>query len=115
MENNALKTFLIILGVIVLGVILAYVLPKLGVSGRGVDSYGVYTLALAANGVQTNVGTVNLPVGTYLGGNPYIFILMTQDLTLLTEEDGWHYFPVGTKIDCQHDTGEPDPCDPYAE
>lgn len=69
-----------------------------------------YVLSEEAQGVVTSTGVRDLPEGTKIGGSPTNYILLTEEVTLQTTS-GPETFSSGTRIDCDVDPGEPDPCD----
>ncbi len=60
--------------------------------------------------VATSIGYVDLPDGTFVGGGPSDFITLTKKRVLTTTR-GDVKFARGTKVNCEHEPGEPDPCD----
>ncbi len=69
-----------------------------------------FKLSKIAYNVHTNKGVLNLPRGKRIGGNPKNFIVITKKTKLVTTGGVIEAKP-GTKIDCEHEPGEPDPCD----
>ncbi len=96
MQKNILLTGLVLLSLVaVLGFVMAH--------------EGVHTTKGINYNVETTRGIINLPDGTQVGGNPTNFIQLTRDRVLRTTV-GDHLFLVGTKINCDHGPGQPDPC-----
>lgn len=62
-----------------------------------------------ARGVSTSNGVLDLPAGTYVGGNPSNYVTLTQG-TFMLIDSGYEFFPVDTKVDCDPQPGYPDPC-----
>jgi len=60
--------------------------------------------------VLTSNGTIDLPNGTLVGGEPTNFITLEENKTMKTTE-GPKNFTIGMKIDCDYEPWEPDPCD----
>jgi len=69
-----------------------------------------FELSEEALNVPTSNGTLDLPNGTLVGGEPTNYITLTEATTMETTT-GPETFTAGTKIDCDHSPGEPDPCD----
>jgi len=70
---------------------------------------GPYELSEEATGVSTSEGTKDLPTGALVGGDPSNYITLTAETTMETTS-GTQTFESGTKIDCNHEPFEPDPC-----
>ena len=68
-----------------------------------------FALSEEAQDVSTSNGVLDLPEGTLVGGEPINYITLTEDVTLETTS-GTQNFTNGTKIDCDHAPGYPDPC-----
>lgn len=110
MEKKTIILTLIIIAIVVIaGVLLVKYRPLL--SGRTVDSEP-FELAEEAVDVQTSIGEVNLPVGTKIGGEPDKSIILEETRVFQTTE-GAQIIQAGEEIDCEHEPGYPDPCDPY--
>jgi len=73
------------------------------------SSHGPYELSEEAADVSTSNGVLDLPDGTMVGGDPSNYITLSAETTMETTS-GTQTFQVATKIDCDHDIGEPDPC-----
>lgn len=76
------------------------------------DSQGVYTLAVEEKCVLTDIGKINLPVGTLLGNiDPSRVDAILMETRLMQTTEGPRVFNVGTKIDIP-EPGYPDDCNP---
>ena len=70
----------------------------------------VLTLDEEEPGVLTSAGTIDLPEGTKLGGSPTNYITLSEDIYVMTVEEGEQTIELGTLINCDHPPGTPDPC-----
>lgn len=61
-------------------------------------------------GVETDAGVRNIAVGAMIGGQYSNHVTLTQEKTILTAGSGYVLFDAGTEINCEHEPGEPDPC-----
>ncbi len=93
---------------IVFGVVsLTFAIVALGMVAANVAGYH---LSFNELGVSTSNGPLTLLPGTEIGGSYTNFITLTQGVTLQTTS-GSQYFASGTEINCDHELGEPDPCE----
>ena len=74
------------------------------------EGSGPYEINQTYINVQTSNGTIELPAGAFVDGNPTNYITLTETITLQTTE-GEKTFNSGTKVDCNFTPPEPDPCD----
>ncbi len=58
--------------------------------------------------------TLNLAVGTLIGGNPETSVIMTEARAIPVMQATNITFPVDTEIDCDPPPGYPNPCTPYS-
>jgi len=84
-------------------------LPIVSATPTDCNADGPYTLADEAFDVDTTNGELTLPIGTEIGGSPYDYIVTTVDY-LFDTTSGNVECSYGTKIDCDHEPWEPDPC-----
>ncbi len=69
----------------------------------------IFQLSKKAKDVHTNKGILDLPEGTFIGGHPKKFLILIKKIKLETTK-GLIEFKSGTKINCDHGPGQPDPC-----
>jgi len=83
-------------------------LPLVSATPTACDS--PYELTAGAYGVDTyEKGFLHLPAGTMVGGSPTNFVTTLNDETFTTTA-GTIVCQYWTKIDCDHQPYEPDPC-----
>jgi len=70
----------------------------------------IYQLSANATNISTSNGFLNLTNGTFVGGNPPNYIVIDQTVSMQTTE-GEIEFEAFEKINCDHEPGQPDPCE----
>lgn len=102
-----MKKRIVISSLFVIGLMLTLILVV-------ADSQGVYELAKEEEDVLTDIGTINLPVGTLIGelDDSTVDVILKETREMQTTE-GPMVFEIGAEIDCPEPTpGYPNNCDP---
>lgn len=72
------------------------------------------SVAVLASNVQTDMGALNLPIGTHLGTGFEGKVAVMTNGAYIDVGFGPVWYEEGTEIDCEDPApGYPDPCDPY--